>query len=910
MTTVRKKLLSAVFVLIAIISFVVGEMGLEKKSSFAIITEGNCIKVTGQFEEGSSNGAYITYSLLNWIDEETPFAVGDTLVYEVYSPNKIPGIGGVDGQFTGIGNNSFMLFNKVFQSYNIKDENGYDAACSTDLSEHITNGWYTRKIPLPVEFTGYATLPYRIGHIAVTVDIPSGIELPEKIEVYYKNIRLERADGTTHQIIRSNITIPSNPVILNPNNAKPNKEAFSIEHVSALEIPKINELSIPKGLYVGEEYDFSKIEYDFQGEANTSFSYKVNGEWRNDLKYVPETAGKDLFEFFVEKDGIQVSLSKEINVFEDKNAIYFFEDEMEELIGKLKAEPGETVEFDKVFAFYKGEHNLPVRLILQDSKGVKYSVEEVNGKYLLTFPEKYEAEFIFLFIAQADGKSESFTISVNIEGDKNPKIDVSEVPTDIECGKMVVLPDVKAEDFHDGELPVNVKVLDPFGEEVTLNENSFYACVAGAYEIEYTAEDSEGNETVEKVKLNAGKIVGQVLKFRVFIPDSLKAEGVQKGVRVSVYGWMENSYKFKNNDVISYEVYCPQAVAGVGMIDSQLEGNWYMMSKCGYDNLQDQNGVLMGPSGNISEYVQDGWYKRESKIAPEMVAEGTIRHLALSFYTTAAIDSDYIDIYYRNIKVISATGSEFMLYNGLHQVKPAYINSKSNGFSEMKYQLYSVVSPTPMVDISQIKETYGTKEEILLPDKLINYYTREEVKNFVITGLDPDFEAFAIDGNRFKANKVGTYTFVYKNVDGAEKQFSETFSIYVVDDCPPEMSIVGEAQNSVKKGKKVSLPEVKISDDVDPDRRLKVKYEVLSPAGKEVEIGEDNTFKAVESGVYKVKIIGQDVSKNESIIEYNVVSKGGCAAVFDGADGGIMVFATLGAIAVIVLGRKKRNADR
>lgn len=365
---------------------------------------------------------------------------------------------------------------------------------------------------------------------------------------------------------------------------------------------------------------------------------------------------------------------------------------------------------------------------------------------------------------------------------------------------------------------------------------------------------------------------------------------------------------------MSYEVYSPSGIQGTGLIDGQHDGGagkWYSMNENGWYDCKDQNGIAMGYEGDISQKAKDGWYYRESAVTAEMAADGSVRHLALAMYSTDAIDGEYIDVYYRNIKVKSADGNEYIFYNGLHQLRPSHLGGNDlPGNTDMSDAMYSVMNPFYTVDLSQIKEQYETAQQNKLPAYVINYRTGHKINDVIITATNDVGTTVTLVNGILPDNLAGKVTLRYRNIDGAAEEFDETITISVVDTTKPTVATKSGATTfTVKKGQTFTLPELTVSDNYDTADHVRLTYRVTSPSGETITLNKKELFfTADEKGTYTVTVTARDGAANESTLTLTVTVKSGATLVIVlcSVFGGLAVAAAV--VVTLVLVRKKKRA--
>lgn len=918
--TARRRFNIIVLLLICLaVSFTTA--ALHSDNNRADAASNNIIKLSINIpEEYRAGGAkagseiYLNYSLFNWIEATPALYEGGTLSYKVYSPNAVAGIGGISGQFTGDGENSWQILHNTMANLNLKDTNGYSMAATADISDVISNGWYQRDMVMTRPFAGPVLAPYRIGHISIPVCIPEGtIIKSETITVYYKDIKLISNTGDVVALTNDNTSIPGGFQL--GNDFKPSNSVVanwvSLSSVPEKTIPEIDESTFPRAGYVNEALDFSQTMFvGKEGGTNYSPKLTVNGVEQSSLSYTPASAGEIDVVFSVTDslNGMSTKAARKVTVLGDKSSVYFFAEDkaaVEDALTGIQA--GAVLKLPVVYGFHEG--NVKATLTVKDKDDKYYEAVEKDGYYEIQLADK-DMEYTAIFSAQNGDIAGSFQKDFTANYPEEPYIVTESVPTGANCGEFVSFDDVEVMDYQDGKLTPVITVVNAFGDNVNIIDNGFYASVAGTYTIRISATDDDGNSVSEDFEFAAIKIVGQVIQWRIYIPDSLKGEGVAKASRQSIYGYiMANPYKFKSGDVLSYEVYSPSGVSGTGLIDGQHNGGsgaWNTFSVNKWFEAVDQNGIPMGPDGDITEAAADGWYYRESAVTAEMVADGDIRHFALAFSTSEAISADYIDVYYRNIKVTSVDGSEYYFYNGLHALKSEFLSGTDMAnLSDMRDEMHSTMSPFYTIDVSKVKEEYYTADDNTLPCYVINYNSGEKISDVVITVEDENSAVYTLENGVIPDNVVGEVTITYKNSDGAEVGFNEAIKVSIVDTTAPSIIISEELLNvKLKKNQTYTIPEFDLSDNYDSASRIRYGIELVKPSGEKVTIDSDTESITLDSnGEYKLIITAKDSARNISTATINItVSSGNTVLIIVVAAAVVAV----GAAVTLILVRKRR----
>ena len=148
-----------------------------------------------------------------------------------------------------------------------------------------------------------------------------------------------------------------------------------------------------------------------------------------------------------------------------------------------------------------------------------------------------------------------------------------------------------------------------------------------------------------------GSLAGNTLKFgKKLSPDA--------GLGINV--WPDS--------VLSYEVYSPTPVAGLGNLDIQFSApTWKMLSAYGTTSgTVDQNGDSVKEGTDISAKISNGWHLRQVALPSEEECNEaadiwhTVYHVFMqgSITVPGGIPYSQLVVYYKNIKVIRPNAPE------------------------------------------------------------------------------------------------------------------------------------------------------------------------------------------------------------------------------------------------------------
>lgn len=877
------------------------------------------------------------------------------LNYDVYSPTAVPGVGFFSAQ-EGAGD-WFFLSNNFQASYpasgGMVDEQGVSVHTTADLSPYISNGWFTRRITMTA-FANTTKLAHAVVGVHKAADVvwdQADLIDGNKIVVYYKNLYYNvggsivspLASGVVPDtgITADNFTgHQKNGDVLNGylgwQSMSPFEEGTTTVKSSIKltagtgDFSGVDVATAPQDGGVGAEIDFTGIK-DTSGNLikdKAGFSVTVNGKEAVGGKYTltVEDVGSIPVKVTFGTGDKKMSCTYTATIVRNLNQYTFKESDFDVI-------PRETdsmtdVELPAIKAYVQGQAVVEPQIsVTTDGKAVELtdgengaktfrpvsSGDQANG-YKTTYTVTYKA------IDPQDSENVAeFVFEIVSDWVKDPVIDLTKLPLNKNAdgdyridtyGSEVALPkSVAANDYSDGAtdefVDANlVKVLDPFGREVSLKENgneyTFRANVStdnsigNWYQIVYRATNDKGFTAEKSTTMQVGHDVGTALHWRVYTGKN--EQGTAKATSVSLYQWFKDLYRFLPGDKLVYDMYVPSGIDGV-MLDFEYENTWGIMSKhtasdgTAYFDLADENGVKM----NVTpEAATTGWATRSFVLPNEILTDKNgdntsnyITHLLLTLNTTDAIDAEYVDVYFRNIKIVNQSGLETMLYDGLHALKPAHKRNAEAGreqFTNLSYLVFSAVNPIPSIDEGKFAEKYGTKEAVDLPeDAYFDFYKNDALTDVEITVSDPEGAAVTLDENHaFFATKAGRYTVRYK--DNVSNAFAE-IEILVTDDTLPVLTPSAEIAATATAGDKITLPTFTASDNITAADKLTVSVTVnftdADGNKSRIEVAEDNTFVASKAGTYVVTAVVRDQAGNRTSWEHKIevaAKKGGCGA--------------------------------
>lgn len=636
--------------------------------------------------------------------------------------------------------------------------------------------------------------------------------------------------------------------------------------------------------FKGEEYpvfDFTAYDY-FTEVKSTSVKvfYDYNSSARKEVtikngKFVPDRTGQYTIEYTAtDYYGNENKKTVEIlSVLPKKPAL----DISSERVTEVSA--GDTVQIADVSAS-GGSGELKVTVV---AKNGEHEAEITDGK----FTADYAGEYTITYTA-ADflGNTAEEEYKVTVKDDKKPEIlDDARLPKYLLEGFEYKVPVPTGLSYGAGTQKTNVTVRITDGNgttECTTGRHTFKADQNGKAEIKYIVTDKNG--TTEKSYtlpvLTVKNRTGYDLS-KYFYSDTVTAEARQNDILLSAAsGTKEQTVEFVNAVVTDG--------LNLGVKVNSAENNFSSFSiyltDTENENISIRLQFVKGADAGSDSYMI---YNGDDKLLIDP-----------SFYNDEEIALTYSESD-RNIHIVNAaakitetvSGETFEGFPG----KKVYVRfvfeevsgAASISVSKINSQLmsnYSGDSVKPMVYIfGEYAKKYSLNDTIPVLNALAGDVI-DPSPDITVTLTDHNGEIVtSVDGVRlenvsaeevlyFKAEKYGNYLLTYTATDEAGKTTTYYRAINVEDIVPPEIQVNGEIAETVKTGSDVAVPFASVTDNLDEAPML-LRILVL-PDGSQTILSETaDAFRAVYSGVYKLRYIAWDSEGNFSMTEFTVTAE-------------------------------------
>ena len=636
--------------------------------------------------------------------------------------------------------------------------------------------------------------------------------------------------------------------------------------------------------FKGEEYpvfDFTAYDY-FTEVKSTSVKvfYDYNSSARKEAtikngKFVPDRTGQYTIEYTAtDYYGNENKKTVEIlSVLPKKPAL----DISSERVTEVSA--GDTVQIADVSAS-GGSGELKVTVV---AKNGEHEAEITDGK----FTADYAGEYTITYTA-ADflGNTAEEEYKVTVKDDKKPEIlDDACLPKYLLEGFEYKVPVPTGLSYGAGTQKTNVTVRITDGNgttECTTGRHTFKADQNGKAEIKYIVTDKNG--TTEKSYtlpvLTVKNGTGYDLS-KYFYSDTVTAEARQNDILLSAAsGTKEQTVEFVNAVITDG--------LNLGVKVNSAENNFSSFSiyltDAENENISIRLQFVKGADAGSDSYMI---YNGDDKLLIDP-----------SFYNDEEIALTYSESD-RNIHIVNAaakitetvSGETFEGFSG----KKVYVRfvfeevsgAASISVSKINSQLmsnYSGDSVKPMVYIfGEYAKKYSLNDTIPVLNALAGDVI-DPSPDITVTLTDHNGEIVtSVNGVRlenvsaeevlyFKAEKYGNYLLTYTATDEAGKTTTYYRAINVEDIVPPEIQVNGEIAETVKTGSDVAVPFASVTDNLDEAPML-LRILVL-PDGSQTILSETaDAFRAVYSGVYKLRYIAWDSEGNFSMTEFTVTAE-------------------------------------
>lgn len=509
-----------------------------------------------------------------------------------------------------------------------------------------------------------------------------------------------------------------------------------------------------------------------------------------------------------------------------------------------------------------------------------------NSTVFISF-KTYECEFHVERIVESDYKS---PVLKNADGTSVE----SQFAT---VGDYYTLPDVVTEDEIDGIVKHSLKITDPYGNDLSIENGQVLIEYEGRYAFLYTSTDYSGNTSSSRLRVSAQLADGapemlfnempkengrigvayELPRPEVYVGGQNTNE-VEVAVKVvmpsgnvdtHIYANDENAWTFVPDEIGIYR-FTYSATNAVSTTTVYYEANIKLDvdSADSYENIkQSQN----WQSGNSATKETDGGIKifaSSYSALPFDMRDGLEITLDLtSLGNKAPSASDYVDCWAALAIGCMPKNTQFGAYeNGFiyfmfyRENTEYYLNVVAQN-NDVPYGILGAYSLGATGRVVLSLDENNAKESVNL------YVNNRNVDNAVLN--DIPFEKLTDNEN---------YSYLSVSVFGTSSQAPENFkaltiqNLSVCDREPPSVQFIGRWIESAELGSQVILPQVDVSDNnVEGGCRSEIAF--YAPDGTQIDY-RAGEFTADNEGVYCLVVKAVDKSGNTVLSVYELTVKG------------------------------------
>lgn len=210
--------------------------------------------------------------------------------------------------------------------------------------------------------------------------------------------------------------------------------------------------------------------------------------------------------------------------------------------------------------------------------------------------------------------------------------------------------------------------------------------------------------------------------------------------------------------------------------------------------------------------------------------------------------------------------------------KTAEISWKNFGGQSLKYNEYDSIKPFVTIvgaykssyQLGSVAEIYPAIAADVLSPEIITSLTVYDPNGNVVKDVD-GLELSEVPFNRsyfVNLDSYGGYSIVYMAQDYMEETIKYYCALYVTDNDAPVITLDGELKTEIKQGKKIKIVKATAKDNV--DEKVEVYTYLVTPSGVIVPVENGGSYKATETGVYKIRYMSIDSYGNMRIDVYEI----------------------------------------
>lgn len=501
-------------------------------------------------------------------------------------------------------------------------------------------------------------------------------------------------------------------------------------------------------------------------------------------------------------------------------------------------------------------------------------------------PEMEGVYKITLYAVDMLGKTKTFTYDLTVSITNEPVfIDEPILPKFFLQGYNYTLPTMFAYDYSSGkeskqiETTIAIKDGKDGGavRDLASNVADFVADENGEATIIYKASGEKGNGSAQyKVKVvNAWKDISRYTldMAKYFYGENIETSATDEGVKVS--STQDATYTFVT-PVIADKFETKFAITSGNFTCLQLvfEDAYNSNERFTVEIDKSENGAenaLLRVNGVQTKYRPWGSFYNKTDFLfaydemNKMIKADGSYPLYITNADGSAFEGFSSGLIYVTVNVIGVNGEAQVIWkNYAGQV----LSNKE--FDTIAPSIKLSADYDSKYSIGTVAEIYSAVAADVLSPEVSTKMTVRDPKGNIITDVDGLLlKDVPFDRSYFiNLELYGSYIVKYSAMDWMEREQDYSFSILVVDDQAPEISLEGTMKTEINVNQKFEIIKASAKDNVDGD--VNVYVYLVNPSGviSKVTAGEQITF--AKKGVYQVRYFSIDAFGNLNILYYNV----------------------------------------
>ena len=495
-------------------------------------------------------------------------------------------------------------------------------------------------------------------------------------------------------------------------------------------------------------------------------------------------------------------------------------------------------------------------------------------------PEEAGDYTVTLYAVDMLGKTETYTYTVEIEGNDNPVfLDDVILPRYFVAGYNYTLPELCAYDYSVGkeQIGTTISVKDGNGEERALGgyEGKFTADADGFATIIYNATGKNGSNKKEyKVRVIDTWLTEEALDMsKYFYGEGITTAATVDGVHVSATA--DTEYTFVN-PVLAHKFELQFAIKQNNFTSIQLI----------FADSKDASIQFTVEIEKSSDANQSAPYKlngKQLRACPEANFYNG-ESFTLVYDNANMLLQDGADL---KQEIKNADGSAFAGFPS----QKIYVTAKVtgvNGATEVLWEGFGgqilsdldVDTIEPSIAVTKEYESGYTYKSVC---EIYSAISADVLSPETYTGLtvyDPNGDIVtAVDGTLLsnvpfdrsyfvKLEYYGSYSVVYESEDAEENRQTYYYALYVADEVAPVITLKKAIKTEIKLGQSIDVVKATALDNVDGE--VPVYVYLVESTGVIITVEMGGSYKPVYRGVYELRYMSFDEFGNLTIERYQI----------------------------------------